>query len=220
MNSPYEGTNWKSLCRRMADTQMINRGIDAQRVLEAIYAVPRHRFVPGNLQAESYDDTPLPIGSGQTISQPYIVALMTSLLTLRSEDSVLEIGTGSGYQATVLSHLVRRVFTIERIPSLAQSAAARLRELGVGNVEVLEGDGGAGLPQHAPFNAILVTAAAPQVPDPLIAQLADCGRIVAPIGSRHHQRLHLWIKKGGRCKLEKLTPVRFVPLTGAWGRDN
>lgn len=217
MNNQYEGTNWKLLCRRMVEVQLINRGVDAQRVLEAISAVPRHRFVPANLQAESYDDTPLPIGSGQTISQPYIVALMTSQLELKADDSVLEIGTGSGYQAAVLSHLVRRVFTVERIPSLAQTAAARLRELGMGNVKVLVGDGGAGLPQHAPFNAILVTAAAPQVPGPLIAQLADCGRVVAPIGSRHHQRLHIWVKKGGRCKLEKLTPVRFVPLTGAWG---
>ncbi len=201
----------------MAVAQLLHRGIDDARVLQAMRAVPRHRFVPKELQAEAYEDMPLPISEGQTISQPYIVARMTSLLQLTPTDIVLEVGTGSGYQAAVLAHLAQRVFTVECIPGLAQAAADRLRALGMENVEVLPGDGGAGLVQHAPFAAIMVSAAAPRVPQPLLDQLADGGRLVAPVGPRHHQRLQLWVKKGHRCMYEKFAPVRFVPLTGKWG---
>ncbi len=204
----------------MVAAQLMQRGIDDLRVLQAMRAVPRHRFVPPELQTDAYEDMPLPIGSGQTISQPYIVARMTALLELTGEDSVLEIGTGSGYQAAVLARLARRVFTVECIPALAQAAAKRLPAVGVENVEVLPGDGGAGLPQHAPFAAILVSAAAPRVPQPLLAQLADGGRMVAPVGPRDHQRLQRWVKKGRRCKGEKFTSVRFVPLTGKWGVED
>ena len=201
----------------MVAAQLLSRGIADPRVLQAILAVPRHRFVPPKWQADSYEDMPLPIGSGQTISQPYIVASMTEMLHLTPEDSVLEIGTGSGYQAAVLARLAQRVFTVECIPALAHAAADRLRTVGVENVEVFAMDGSAGLPQHAPFPAILVSAAAARVPHPLLAQLADGGRLVAPVGPRHRQHLQRWRKEGGHCSSEKLTPVRFVPLTGKWG---
>ncbi len=220
MGNPDEEDRWKQLRQRMADAQLLPRGIDDQRVLQAMRAVPRHLFVPPELQTDAYADTPLPIGSGQTISQPYIVARMTALLQLTAADSVLEIGTGSGYQAAVLAFLARRVFTVECIPDLAEAAAERLRTLEVKNVEVLPGDGGAGLPQHAPFAAILVSAAVPRVPHPLLTQLADGGRLVAPVGTRHHEWLQYWVKEGVHCKGERLTPVRFVPLTGEWGVED
>ncbi len=218
--TPDEENYWTRLRHRMLADQLIGRGIEDARVLQAMRAVPRHRFVPPELQADVYEDMPLPIGSGQTISQPYIVAHMTELLQLTAEDSVLEIGTGSGYQAAVLARLARHVFTVECIPALAQAAAERLRALGVENVEVMPGDGGTGLQQLAPFPAILVSAAAPRVPPPLLQQLAEGGRLVAPIGPRQHQCLQRWVKKGRRCRREKLTPVRFVPLTGKWGVGN
>lgn len=217
MGNPDEKDGWKRSRQRMADAQLQQRGIDHPRVLQAMRAVPRHRFVPTKLQTDAYQDIPLPIGSGQTISQPYIVARMTALLNLTAGDSVLEVGTGSGYQAAVLAHIARRVFTIECIPALAQAAAERLRTLGVENVEVLLGDGGAGLPQHAPFPAILISAAAPRVPQPLLNQLADGGRLVAPVGPRHRQQLQCWVKQGSSCKRHNVAPVRFVPLTGKWG---
>lgn len=220
MGTPDEEDNWNRLRQSMVTSQLLKRGIDDPRVLQAMRAVPRHRFVPPELQDDAYEDKPLPIGSGQTISQPYIVACMTALLRLTPADTVLEIGAGSGYQAAVLARLARRVFTVECIPVLAQAAAERLRALGVENVEVLPGDGGAGLPEHAPFPAILVSAAAPRVPQPLLAQLANGGRLIAPIGSRHHQRLQRWEKHDRRCKRKNLTPVRFVPLTGKWGVDD
>ncbi|MDP7643602.1 MAG: protein-L-isoaspartate(D-aspartate) O-methyltransferase [Anaerolineales bacterium] len=220
MGTPDEEDSWNRLRRRMVTVQLMQRGIDDPRVLQAMRAVPRHRFVPPELQADAYEDMPLPIGNGQTISQPYIVARMTELLQLTAEDSVLEIGAGSGYQAAVLARLARHVFTVECIPALAQAAAKRVRALGVENVEVTPGDGGAGLRRHAPFAAILVSAAAPRVPPPLLQQLAEGGRLVAPIGPRQRQRLQRWVKKGRRCKRESLTPVRFVPLTGEWGVDN
>ncbi len=200
MSTRDEEDTWKRLRQRMAAEQLQQRGIDNPHVLQAMRTVPRHRFVPTELQTDAYQDMPLPIGRGQTISQPYIVARMTALLNLTATDSVLEVGTGSGYQAAVLAHIARRVFTIECIPALAQAAAERLRAFGVENVKVLPGDGGAGLPQHAPFPAILVSAAAPRVPQPLLNQLAEGGRLVAPVGPRHRQQLQRWVKQGHRCK--------------------
>ena len=220
MGTRDEENNWQQLRRHMVAAQLLPRGIDDARVLQAMRAVPRHLFVPPELQADAYEDMPLPIGSAQTISQPYIVARMTELLHLTAEDSVLEIGTGSGYQAAVLARLAQRVFTVECIPALAQAATERLRALGVENVEVTPGDGGAGMPRHAPFATILVSAAAPRVPPPLLHQLAEGGRLVAPVGPRQHQRLQRWVKRGRQCRREKLTPVRFVPLTGIWGMGN
>lgn len=217
MGAPYNKKNWGRLRHRMVDVQIIGRGITDHRVLQAMRAVPRHRFVPKEWRADSYEDVPLPIGGGQTISQPYVVAHVTEMLQVTLDDSVLEIGTGSGYQAAVLARLTQRVFTVECIPALAQAAADRLSAAGVENVEVLTMDGGAGLPQHAPFPAILVSAAAPRVPRPLLAQLANGGRLVAPVGPRHRQYLQRWTKEGAHWKKEALTPVRFVPLTGNWG---
>ena len=217
MCAPYNKKNWEGLRHRMVAAQLLSRGITDHRVLQAMRAVPRHRFVPPKWQADSYEDMPLPIGDGQTISQPYVVATMTEMLHLTPEDTVLEIGTGSGYQAAVLARLTQRVFTVEGIPALAKAAADTLRTVGAENVEVLTIDGGAGLPQHAPFPAILVSAAAPRVPRPLLAQLANGGRLVAPVGPRHRQYLQRWINEGGHWKTEDLTPVRFVPLTGKWG---
>jgi protein-L-isoaspartate(D-aspartate) O-methyltransferase len=220
MGTRDEENNWQQLRRHLVAAQLLPRGIDDARVLQAMRAVPRHLFVPPELQADAYEDMPLPIGSAQTISQPYIVARMTELLHLTAEDSVLEIGTGSGYQAAVLARLAQRVFTVECIPALAQAATERLRALGVENVEVTPGDGGAGMPRHAPFATILVSAAAPRVPPPLLHQLAEGGRLVAPVGSRQRQSLQRWVKKGRRCRCEKFTLVRFVPLTGKWGVGN
>jgi protein-L-isoaspartate(D-aspartate) O-methyltransferase len=220
MGIPDEEDNWNRLRQSMVTAQLLQRGIEDPRVLQAMRAVPRHRFVPPELQDDAYEDKPLPIGSRQTISQPYIVACMTALLRLTPTDTVLEVGTGSGYQAAVLARLARHVFTVECIPALAQAAAERLRTLGIENVEVIPGDGGAGLLEHAPFSAILVSAAAPRVPQPLLSQLADGGRLIAPIGPRHHQHLQRWEKQNRRCKHKNLTAVRFVPLTGKWGVDD
>ena len=220
MGAAEDKVNWQQLRQRMVAAQLLPRGIEDARVLQVMSAVPRHHFVPPKLQADAYEDMPLPIGSGQNISQPYIVARMTELLQLAAADSVLEIGAGSGYQAAVLARLARRVFAVECIPALAQAATERLRALGVENVEMTLGDGGAGLPRHAPFAAILVSAAAPRVPPPLLQQLAEGGRLVAPVGPRQHQRLQRWVKRGRQCRREKLTPVRFVPLTGIWGMGN
>lgn len=177
-------------------------------------AVPRERFVPAHLQHAAYDNAPLPIGEGQTISQPFMVALMTDLLAPGPEAIVLEVGTGSGYQAAVLSRLVRRVYSIERVPSLATAAAARLAELGYDNVEVRQGDGYDGWPEHAPYNGIVVTAAAQHVPPPLLAQLKPGGRLVIPAGEPYvGQELVLLIKEeAGTFSTRHVLPVAFVPL--------
>jgi protein-L-isoaspartate(D-aspartate) O-methyltransferase len=196
---------------RMVEDQLRARGFRDARVLAAIGRVPRHRFVPPGLQHAAYDDTPLPIGHDQTISQPYIVGYMTEMLDLSPTDRVLEIGTGSGYQAAVLAELVRKVYTIEIVEPLADRARSTLAELGYTNVEVRAGDGYAGWPEHAPFDAIIVTAAPDHVPPPLVEQLAVGGRLVIPVGDWFQEMVI--VTRTGTGIVEKRTiPVRFVPL--------
>jgi protein-L-isoaspartate(D-aspartate) O-methyltransferase len=200
---------------RMVAEQVAARGVADARVLEALRRVPRHLFVPENVRGEAYGDHPLPIGQGQTISQPYIVGFMTEALGLRGGETVLEIGTGSGYQAAVLSLVARKVFTIEIVEPLAQEARARLATLGYANVDVRAGDGYAGWPEAAPFDAIMVTAAAPRVPEPLKAQLREGGRLVIPVGGDGDtQELLLLVRRGALFEERRLLPVRFVPMTG------
>lgn len=203
--------------QRMVEEQLLSRDIRDRRVLQAMRTVPRHLFVPAEYRYLAYSDGPLPIGCGQTISQPYIVALMTQLLRLRGDENVLEVGTGSGYQAAILAHLARQVHTIERFPELAEQAAAVLKSLGLTNVQVHIGDGSLGLPDHAPFQAIIVTAAAPEVPRTLLDQLADGGRLVLPVGGKMSQFLERWRRRGAKFEQEILAPVAFVPLRGRYG---
>jgi protein-L-isoaspartate(D-aspartate) O-methyltransferase len=201
--------------RVMLDRDLRGRGIKDARVLAAMEAVPRHLFVPEKLRASAYEDRPLPIGEGQTISQPYIVAYMTELLELRDNDKVLEIGTGSGYQAAVLARLAVAVYTIEIIPALGQRAAALLQQLGFTNIQVKIGDGFFGWEEKAPFDAILLTAASPRVPEPLWRQLREGGRLIMPLGEqREHQKLVRIRKVAGKQIVEELSGVVFVPLTG------
>jgi protein-L-isoaspartate(D-aspartate) O-methyltransferase len=191
------------------------RGIKDEAVLAAMAKVPRHEFVPPDYQEYAYADHPLPIGYGQTISQPYIVALMTELLELKRGDKVLEIGTGSGYQAAVLAELTDEVYTVEIIPELAASAAERLKRLGYDNVHVKNADGYYGWKEHAPYDAIIVTAAPDHVPQPLIQQLKDGGRLVIPVGPPGgYQTLWQIRKKGDEIESRNVTGVIFVPLTG------
>jgi len=192
-------------------------GIRDERVLSAMERVPRHLFVPPELVPYAYEDRPLPIGAGQTISQPYIVALSTQALELSPQDRVLEIGTGSGYQAAVLAELAGEVYTVERLPELSQAARERLERLGYKNLHFRVGDGTKGWPEEAPFDAILVTAAAPRVPQSLIEQLAEGGRLVIPIGGRESQTLWRMEKRAGRLKKAYLCPCTFVPLIGEEG---
>lgn len=201
----------------MVEKQLRRRGIRDGVVLAAMLAVPRHKFVPTELQAQAYDDAPLPIGSGQTISQPYIVAAMTAALHLQPDDRVLEIGTGCGYQAAVLSQVAKEVFTIERRPELASAASEKLSRLGYSNVHVHCGDGTLGLPEAAPFDAILVAAAAPAAPGPLLAQLAEGGRMIIPVGDAENQELQLIEKRGVTFPTRMLEGCRFVPLVGFHG---
>jgi len=191
-----------------------------ERVLRALGTVPRHEFVRPQFVPEAYDDKPLPIGYGQTISQPYMVAAMAAALGLTGSERVLEIGTGCGYQAAVLSLITREVYTVEFLPDLAQSAADRLERLGFANVHVRCDDGTLGWPEYAPYDAILVAAAAPQIPEPLLDELADGGRIIAPIGDDSEQELQLVGKREGKYSVEHGGPCRFVPLVGkhGWGR--
>ncbi|MCS7224644.1 MAG: protein-L-isoaspartate(D-aspartate) O-methyltransferase [Armatimonadetes bacterium] len=202
------------LRQAMVEHQIRRRGIVTERVLKAFSEVPRHKFVRPENVWQAYEDYPLAIGYGQTISQPYIVALMTDLLALKGNEKVLEIGTGSGYQAAILGRLAATVFTIERIPHLADRAAKILEQLGFKNVYVVVGDGSKGLPPYAPYDAILVTAAASDIPPPLIDQLADGGRLVLPVGDRHLQELIRVIRKGNRIVTERRGPCTFVPLVG------
>ncbi len=202
---------------RMVRSQLAARGISDVRVLEAMRTVPRHLFVPAHMVGSAYRDSPLPIGQGQTISQPYIVAYMTEQLELKGDERVLEIGTGSGYQAAILSLLADRVVTVERFPGLAQEAQERLAALGYDNVRVVVGDGSLGWPDEAPYDAIIVTAAAPEVPAPLKEQLADGGRLVAPVGPRWTQELVKIRRVGGEFKVIPLIGVAFVPLIGRHG---
>jgi len=197
----------------MVAAQIEQRGVRDARTLAAMRTVPRHLFVPPALQAEAYADHPLPIGHDQTISQPYIVAFMTEALGLRGGETVLEVGTGSGYQAAVLAEIAARVYTIEIVAPLAEEARERLKRLGYRNVEVRAGDGYAGWPEKAPFDAVMVTAAAPRVPEPLKQQLKDGGRLVIPVGDES-QELVVLTRTGTAYVEDRVLPVRFVPMTG------
>jgi protein-L-isoaspartate(D-aspartate) O-methyltransferase len=203
--------------RLMVERQLRGRGISDRRVLEAFETVPRHLFVPEEYRHLAYEDGPLPIGFSQTISQPFIVAYMTQLLDLTGNERVLEVGTGSGYQAAILSALTAEVHTIELIPALAERARKTLEQLGVTNVSIHIGDGSLGWEEAAPYDAILVTAAGPRVPPPLLKQLADGGRMVLPVGERGAQVLELWRREGEKFTHETLLPVAFVPLRGREG---
>jgi protein-L-isoaspartate(D-aspartate) O-methyltransferase len=198
---------------RMVASQIEAREVRAPRVLDALRSVPRHEFVPSEQRVHAYEDRPLPIGAGQTISQPYIVAVMTELLELDGSEKVLEIGTGSGYQTAVLAKLAREVWSIEIVPELARRAEADLRRLGYANVHVRDGDGYRGWPEQAPFDAIIVTAAPGHVPEPLVLQLALGGRMVLPVGDQS-QDLVLLVRGEEGVRQERLLGVRFVPMTG------
>lgn len=202
---------------RMVRYQIEARGVEDPAVLVAMRDIPRHLFIPEEFRDAAYHDRPLPIGSGQTISQPYIVALMTSLLELKPGDRVLEIGAGSGYQAAILSKLARNVVTIERLPEIASKARDVLQGLGIYNVRVIVGDGTLGYSADAPYDGIIITAASPDVPSPLIDQLADGGRLVAPVGSRDLQQLVRVTRQGSLINRENFGGVVFVPLLGRYG---
>lgn len=210
--------NFRSLRKQMVETQLRARGIDDARVLMGMNLVPRHEFISSELRHLAYHDSPLPIGDEQTISQPYMVALMTQLLQLSGPERVLEIGTGSGYQTAVLCTLAAQVYTLERNPRLADRASRTLSRLGYNNVEIHIGDGSQGLADMAPFDAILVTAAAPALPGPLRSQMhPDEGRMVIPIGDKRNQYLEYITRWGNRWELEQLIRVKFVPLVGRYG---
>ena len=202
------------LRRQMVDRQLAARGIKNERVLDAIRRVPRHQFVPGRLRDRAYDDSPLPIGNGQTISQPYIVGLMTELVDLQADDRVLDVGTGSGYQAAVLAELVQHVDSIEIVESLAKDATERLKSLGYNNIRVRHGDGYAGLQSEAPFDAIVVAAAPDHVPPALIDQLAAGGKMVIPVGDRLQSLMLIEKHSDGEVVRRNVAPVMFVPMTG------
>ena len=202
---------------QMVDSQIVSRGVYDPRVLDAMRTIPRHVFVDPEHRFLAYSDGALPIGSGQTISQPYIVALMTELMELKGDERVLEIGTGSGYQAAILSLLAQEVHTIERHASLARYATRLLDDLKIDNVRVHVGDGTLGLPEFSPFAAIIVTAAAPDVPQALLDQLEEGGRLVIPVGYRGEQYLELWRRQEGEFTHENILAVAFVPLIGAQG---
>ena len=213
--TPDPDTSWEHerLRAQMVERQIEARGVTTPSVLEAMRSVPRHRFVPNQPVELAYSDRPLPIGEGQTISQPYIVARMTELVQPDSTDRALEIGTGSGYQAAVLSEIVDSVYTIEIIPELASTARTRLERLGYSNVRVRTGDGYKGWPDRAPFDVIIVTAAPERIPPPLTRQLADGGRMVVPVGPQARtQWLTLVTKEDGEISKRKLSAVRFVPF--------
>jgi protein-L-isoaspartate(D-aspartate) O-methyltransferase len=202
---------------RMVSEQFLSRDISDKQVLHAMRTVPRHRFVPPEHRHLAYADNPLPIGLNQTISQPYIVALMTQMLVLKGDERVLEIGTGSAYQAAVLSLLAKEVHTVERHKRLAELADRTLAELGIENVFVHLGDGSSGWPENAPYDAIITTAAAPRAPRPLLEQLAEGGRLVIPVGGRGGQFLERWVNRDGEFESEQGVPVAFVPLVGTHG---
>lgn len=203
--------------KRMVARQLQARGINDRRVLEAFESVPRHLFVPVEYLDSAYEDTPLPIGFNQTISQPYIVAYMSQSLGLTGEERVLEVGTGSGYQAAILSSLAREVHSVELIPALADRAASILADLGLTNVFVHIADGSQGWLEAAPYDAIIVTAAAPHVPKSLLDQLAPHGRMILPVGGIGVQELEFWTREGESFTRETLLPVAFVPLRGKDG---
>jgi protein-L-isoaspartate(D-aspartate) O-methyltransferase len=201
----------------MVEDQLKYRGIKDERVLGAMENVPRHLFIGEEYQDRAYEDCALPIGEGQTISQPFMVAVMTELLELRGDEKVLEIGTGSGYQAAVLSRLASDIYSIERIEPLAQAARKRLQKLGCFNVQVIESDGTLGLADHSPYDGIIVTAGAPEIPDAYVEQLKDGGRLVIPVGSRYSQVLYVMKKTSSGIEKNLSTACVFVPLVGKNG---
>ncbi|MBI4336098.1 MAG: protein-L-isoaspartate(D-aspartate) O-methyltransferase [Candidatus Omnitrophica bacterium] len=205
------------LRERMVEDQLVARGIHDEYVLAAFKKVPRHMFIPVKFEAEAYEDHPVQIGFGQTISQPYMVALMTELCKVTPEANVLEIGTGSGYQLAILCELANEVHSIEKVGALAENVKSKLGRLGYSNFYIEEGDGSLGLERYAPYDAIVVTAAAPSAPKPLIEQLKDKGRLVIPIGSRLNQMLTLIEKIGGVAKSQDICYCAFVPLLGKYG---
>ena len=202
----------KEARRRMVQEQLVSRGIRDARVLTAMSTIPRHQFVPPDLAAEAYADGPLPIGFGQTISQPFMVALMTSRLSLTGKERVLEIGTGSGYQTAVLSRLAAHVYSVERLPELFEAAGRRLSMLGVANVSLRLGDGSRGWAEHAPYDAIIVSAATPEVPPPLVAQLREGGRLVLPLGPPGSQVVTVVERIQGCLVSHEVAGCVFVPL--------
>jgi protein-L-isoaspartate(D-aspartate) O-methyltransferase len=204
---------------RMVQRHLAERGIKDPRVLEAFRTVPRHRFLPPATRRLAYDDESIPIGEGQTITPPFDVAFMTEALRPRPEDRVYEVGTGSGYQASILSRLVKEVYSVESHEPLSKRATAVIKELGYSNVHTRHGDGYAGWPEAAPFDAIIVTCAPEAIPPPLIAQLKEGGRMVIPLGSRFNQVVHLIEKRGGRLFDRQLRPTLFVPMTGQAQRE-
>lgn len=214
-DSAKEAPGHASERHAMVARQLEARGIEKEALLEVMRSVPRHEFVPEAVRAMAYADHPLPIGHGQTISQPYIVAFMTEILEPRPTDRVLEVGTGSGYQAAVLAGLVAEVFTIEIVEPLATRASLALQRLGYENVQVKAGDGYRGWPEHAPFDAVIVTCAPDHVPAPLVEQLKDGGRMIIPVGGEHSvQHLVLLSKQRDKLVERVVLPVRFVPMTG------
>jgi protein-L-isoaspartate(D-aspartate) O-methyltransferase len=203
--------------QRMIDEQLRGRDIVDRRVLEVMGGLPRQDFIAEEYRSLAYADAPLPIGHGQTISQPYMVALMTQLLRLQGDERVLEIGTGSGYQAAILASLAEQVYSIERVHDLVEGARVVIDRLGIANIKLLEGDGSGGLPDYAPYHAIMVTAAAPSVPHVLLQQLLDGGRLVIPVGGRSGQTLECWCREAEDWTCQRVAPVAFVPLIGGHG---
>jgi len=210
--------DYESKRNRMVDKQIIARGVNDPSVIDTFRKVPRHKFIPAGTESRAYDDSPLPIGEGQTISQPYIAALMTEVLELKGSEKTLEIGLGSGYQTAVLSRLSSEVFSVERIPSLAVRAETTLSTLGYKNVHIHIGDGSLGWEEHAPYEAIIVTASCPAEPSTLLKQLSQGGRLVAPIGGAFSQILTVYKKDGSKIIRKEIIPCVFVPLIGreAW----
>ena len=209
--------DFQVLRKRMVEEQLIPRGIKDQRVLDAFYKVERHKFVPEISQSSAYADHPLPIGDNQTISQPYIVALMTECLQLAGEEKVLEVGAGSGYQAAILAELAGEVYSIERFGTLASKAEDLLASLKLTNVHIKVGDGTLGWPEGAPFERIIITAASPMVPQPLLEQLKDGGKLLLPLGETYSQVLTLIEKKKDKFEYTDICPCVFVPLVGKYG---
>jgi protein-L-isoaspartate(D-aspartate) O-methyltransferase len=207
----YAEDNYAMARKKMVTEQIVDRGVTDSAVIDAMQSVPRHEFIPWINRYLAYSDRPVPIGYNQTISQPYIVALMTEFLQLKGNEKVLEIGTGSGYQAAILSLLCKEVYTIEILEPLAKSSKQRLKRLGYDNVEVKHGDGYLGWPDEAPFDAIIVTAAPPEIPQKLVEQLTEGGRMVIPVGESY-QQLQLIEKIKGKIKIKNIIPVRFVPM--------
>ncbi|MBN1949824.1 MAG: protein-L-isoaspartate(D-aspartate) O-methyltransferase [Bacteroidales bacterium] len=209
--------SYKEERAKMVENQLIARGIRSPEVVSAMRKVERHRFVPEHLKNQAYRDGPLPIGYGQTISQPYVVAYMTEILELKPADKVLEVGTGSGYQAAILAEICDSVFSVEVIPELGQQAIRRLESLGYANILVKIGDGYRGWIEHAPFDAIIVTCAPGRIPEPLTQQLREGGSLIIPVGERYVQELVLLKKKQGKIVKKSVLSVLFVPMVNEWG---